>query len=102
MIYRVKKTGNSLKVNWLLFVTGWPLFFFKHIITRVINYIFLYQDKPKILNMAELNIQTLKQIIEKLPEDYLVEFKDKEGFVTKLSDNIQVNISEKKLVFLSH
>jgi len=52
--------------------------------------------------MAELNIQTLKQIIEKLPEDYLVEFKDKEGFVTKLSDNIQVNISEKKLVFVSY
>ena len=48
--------------------------------------------------MSELNIETLKEIVEKLPDDFLVEFKDKEGSTFTLSDDINVKVSEKKLV----
>ena len=48
--------------------------------------------------MAELNIEILKEIVEKLPDDFLVEFKDNEGSTFTLSDNINVKVYEKKLV----
>lgn len=48
--------------------------------------------------MSELNIEILKEIVEKLPDDFLVEFKDNEGSTFTLSDNINVKVSEKKLV----
>ena len=38
--------------------------------------------------MSELNIEILKEIVEKLPDDFLVEFKDNEGSTFTLSDNI--------------
>ena len=48
--------------------------------------------------MSELTIEVLKEIVEKLPDDYIVEFKDREGSPFILSDDINVKISEKKLV----
>ena len=48
--------------------------------------------------MAELNIEILKQIVEKLPDDFLVEFEDINGSTYTISDNINVKVSEKKLV----
>ena len=54
--------------------------------------------KRKLSIMSELNIETLKEIVEKLPDDFLVEFKDKEGSTFTLSDDINVKVSEKKLV----
>lgn len=48
--------------------------------------------------MSKLNIETLKEIVEKLPDDFLVEFKDKEGSTFTLSDDINIKVSEKKLV----
>ena len=54
--------------------------------------------KRKLSIMSELNIEILKEIVEKLPDDFLVEFKDNEGSTFTLSDNINVKISEKKLV----
>lgn len=54
--------------------------------------------KRKLSIMSKLNIETLKEIVEKLPDDFLVEFKDKEGSTFTLSDDINVKVSEKKLV----
>ena len=48
--------------------------------------------------MSELTIETLKEIVEKLPNDYLVEFKDRNDATYKVSDDINIKISEKKLV----
>ena len=48
--------------------------------------------------MSELTIETLKEIVEKLPDDYIVQFKDIEGHIITVSDTISVDISEKKLV----
>lgn len=48
--------------------------------------------------MSELTIEVLKKIVEKLPDDFTVEFKDRDNTVSTLSDNINVKISEKKLV----
>ena len=47
------------------------------------------------LSMPELNIEVLKEIVEKLPDDYLVEFKDINGSTYRISDNIGVKVSEK-------
>lgn len=48
--------------------------------------------------MSELNIETLKEIVEKIPDDFLFEFTDNEGSTFTLSDDINVKVSEKKLV----
>ena len=48
--------------------------------------------------MSELTIEVLKEIVEKLPDDFIVEFKDREGPTFTLSDDINVKISEKRLV----
>lgn len=48
--------------------------------------------------MSELTIEVLKEIVEKLPNDFIVEFKDRNGSTFTVSDDINVKISEKKLV----
>ena len=48
--------------------------------------------------MSELTIEVLKEIVEKLPNDFEVEFENREGSIFKLSDNIGVKVSEKKLI----
>ena len=48
--------------------------------------------------MSELTIEVLKEIVEKLPNDFIIEFKDREGSTFTVSDDINVKISEKKLV----
>ena len=48
--------------------------------------------------MSELNIETLKEIVEKLPDDFLVEFEDRNRSTSVLSDDIRVMVSEKKLI----
>lgn len=52
--------------------------------------------------MSELSIEVLKEIVEKLPDDYIVEFKDREGSTVTVSDDINVKISEKKLVLITY
>ena len=48
--------------------------------------------------MSELTIEVLKEIVEKLPNDFIVEFKDRNGSTFTVSDDINVKISEKKLI----
>lgn len=48
--------------------------------------------------MAVLDIEVLKEIVEKLPDDFTVEFKDRKGSVSRVSDEVTVKVSEKKLV----
>jgi len=48
--------------------------------------------------MAVLKIEVLKEIVEKLPDDFEVEFKDREDSVFPVSDEITVKIDDKKLV----
>ena len=48
--------------------------------------------------MAILNIETLKMIIENVPDDFDIEFND--GKKThQIEDKIEVDVSGKKLVF---
>ena len=56
----------------------------------------------QILNMSELSIEVLKEIVEKLPDDFIVEFKDRNGSTFTVSDDINVKISEKKLVLRTY
>ncbi len=48
--------------------------------------------------MARLTIDVLQSIVEKLPKDFEVEFKDIEGSVSSVSDEFTVKLDEKKLV----
>ena len=50
------------------------------------------------LLMNELTIDVLKQIIERIPEDYIIEVNIGKN-THKLSDQIQIDISGKKLIF---
>lgn len=52
--------------------------------------------------MSELSIEVLKEIVEKLPNDFIVEFKDRNGSTFTVSDDINVKISEKKLVLRTY
>ena len=40
--------------------------------------------------MSELTIQTLKEIVEKLPDDYIVKFRNTNGSIVTISDTISV------------
>ena len=40
-----------------------------------------------LLNMSELTIEVLKEIVEKLPNDFIVEFKDRNGSTVTVSDD---------------
>ena len=52
--------------------------------------------------MSELTIEVLKEIVEKLPNDFIVESKDRNGSTFTVSDDINVKISEKKLVLRTY
>ena len=52
--------------------------------------------------MSELSVEVLKEIVEKLPDDFIVEFKNREGSTVTVSDDINVKISEKKLVLRTY
>ena len=52
--------------------------------------------------MSNLTIEVLKEIVEKLPNDFIVEFKDRNGSTVTVSDDINVKISEKKLVLRTY
>ena len=52
--------------------------------------------------MSELTIEVLKEIVEKLPNDFIVEFKDRNGSTFTVSDDINVKISENKLVLRTY
>ena len=52
--------------------------------------------------MSELSIEVLKEIVEKLPNDFIVEFKDRNGSTVTVSDDINVKISEKKLILRTY
>lgn len=47
--------------------------------------------------MDILNISNLKKIIEKVPEDYEIEFEGRDG-THKISDRIEIDVSGKKLI----
>ena len=50
-----------------------------------------------ILDMDVLDIATLKKIIEKVPEDFEVEFDDRDT-THKISDKVEIDVSDKKLI----
>ena len=47
--------------------------------------------------MDVLDIATLKKIIEKVPEDFEVEFDDRDT-THKISDKVEIDVSDKKLI----
>lgn len=51
--------------------------------------------------MVQLETKTLKQIIEKLPDDFKIEYLDNQGINHLISDVIELNVSEKTLSFKS-
>ena len=52
--------------------------------------------------MSELTIEVLKEIVEKLPNDFIVEFEDRNSYTITISDDINIKISEKKLVLRTY
>ena len=64
---------------------------------HILIIVFIY-----LLNMSELSIEILKEIVEKLPNDFIVEFKDRNDSTVTVSDDINVKISEKKLVLKAY
>ncbi len=70
--------------------------------SSVSNYVYFNNSLNIISNMSELSIEILKQIVEKLPDDFIVEFKNREGSTVTVSDDINVKISEKKLVLRTY
>ena len=48
--------------------------------------------------MAVLEIKVLKEIIENVPEDYEINFTNGKN-VYKLSDKLEISVSEKKITF---
>lgn len=70
--------------------------------SSVSNYVYFNNSLNIISNMSELSIEILKEIVEKLPDDFIVEFKNREGYTVTVSDDINVKISEKKLILRTY
>lgn len=51
--------------------------------------------------MKQLDIATLKKLVENMPEDFKIEYLDNTGINHLISDSVELNISEKKLCFKS-
>ncbi len=51
--------------------------------------------------MSELTVNVLKEICNRLPEDYVIEFVTVDGVTYHLSDNVGVDISAGKLILKS-
>lgn len=48
--------------------------------------------------MAILEISVLKEIIEKVPEDFSIEFDDRDQ-IHSISDKVEIDVSGKKIIF---
>jgi len=48
--------------------------------------------------MAELTIQTLKQICDKLPEDYTVTFETPKNTTYPISDRFEIDVEYQRLI----
>lgn len=48
--------------------------------------------------MTILTIETLKKLIENMPDDYTVEY-NKEVTIAPIDDTVEIDISGKKLIF---
>lgn len=48
-----------------------------------------------------MTIEVLKKVLEKIPEDFDIEFKDNNNISHVISDEFEVNVSEKKLMLKS-
>lgn len=70
--------------------------------SSVSNYVYFNNSLNIISNMSELSIEILKEIVEELPDDFIVEFKNREGYTVTVSDDINVKISEKKLILRTY
>lgn len=57
----------------------------------------LNKDFNKFIFMTALSIEVLKKNVEKIPEDYTVEFDDGKSNLT-LDDKVEIDVSLKKLI----
>lgn len=48
--------------------------------------------------MSRLNVEVLKGIVEKLPDDFEIEFQERDDSISPVSDEVTVIVSERKLV----
>ena len=51
-----------------------------------------------ILIMPYLNIKVLKKIIDKVPEDFSIEFSDGDN-VYRVKDKLEIDVGKKKIIF---
>lgn len=51
--------------------------------------------------MAELEIQTMKKVIENIPDDYKIQYIDNKDIVHILTDKIEINVSDKTVTLKS-
>lgn len=48
--------------------------------------------------MTTLTINTLKKLIEHMPEDYTVEYKNKKDILLPLSDVVEIDVTNNRLI----
>ena len=79
--YGVKKNlGNSLWANCQNYFDGWPVFFFKNF-NSIKNILFC------------MNVETLRSVLEKVPEDYEVKYIDR-----SIGNSFEIDVDNKKLI----
>lgn len=48
--------------------------------------------------MTTLTIGTLKKLIEHMPDDYSVEFKNNNDIISPLSDRVEIDVSNTRVI----
>ena len=55
----------------------------------------------KILTMTKLNVEVLKKIIDTVPDDFVLGFTAPDGFDFDIIDNVEIRVSEKRIMLKS-
>lgn len=48
--------------------------------------------------MSALTIETLKELIEHLPSEYTVEYKNNEDIITPLGDVVEIDVGNQRII----
>ena len=80
-------------------LTGCSTYFSVTILFLLIDIIKIYSTvKTIIIIMASLDIKTLKQICDKLPDSYVIQVETSKGDIINLKEVIEVDISNDTLI----
>ena len=80
---------------------SWAIFFLWPVYITIVILIYFTFMIIKILNMTKLNVEILKKIVDTVPGDFVLGFTAPDGFDFDFTDNVEIRVSEKRVMLKS-